>query len=370
MGYKVLNFMFAAIFVIGCSPSDPVYSDIEITDRVPSRALANSPIQQEATAILVEGMRELNASAGGVVILDVNSGQVLSLVSMVNQTRTDLNGPQFNRAVNRVHELGRVMAIFPIAQAIEEGLIVSDSMVETPPFLSMSGFQIRDFRPSRSEMTPEEIFIYSSNVGTAQIAQQIGPTRQRAFLEGLGFLDSNSIEDRYSTDVEPQLPRIWGGLTNAVTAYGHGLTVSPLQVAAGYASLVNGGTRVVPTFTQQSDQGRRVISEETSAYVRTLLREFVVSGTASLADIPGYSVGGASGTADLRLPDGSFWEGHHVATFVAVFPIEDPQYVVVTLLEDAVFLSEGSPRRTAGWTVVPLSGEIIARIGPLLSEDP
>jgi cell division protein FtsI (penicillin-binding protein 3) len=163
-------------------------------------------------------------------------------------------------------------------------------------------------------------------------------------------------------------PYRWGNLTAATVAYGFGLTVSPLQLAAGYASLVNGGTRVSPTLGPLPQRGNRIISQETSTYVRELLRDSVVTGTASLADIPGYSVGGATGSADVRLPTGGYSEENWLATFAAVFPIEEPQYVVVTLLEDPVFLAGGEERKTPGWTVVPVTGRIIERVGPLLFE--
>ena len=356
-----------AVFLgAACTPTPPLVSDVGIIDSVPRRSLANSPVQQEATAALLEGMREMNASAGAVVILDVNTGRVLSLVSVVGEDAADSGDPQFNRAANNVHELGRAMAIFPIAQALDEGLIADTSMIATPPYLSLAGFRIRDFRPRGSEMTPAEVFVNASIVGIAQISQEIGAERQQAFLGSLGFLDSNPIEERYPTSAEALRPSRWGKLSTATVSYGHGLSVSPLQLAVGYASIVNGGTRVYPTLGLLPKRGGRIVSQETSAYVRELLRETVVTGTASLADVPGYSVGGATGTSDVRLPNGRFAVDETVTTFAAVFPIEEPRYVVVALLEDPVYSTNGEDRRTAGWTVVPVTGNIIERVGPLL----
>ena len=358
-----------AVFLnAACTPSTPLVSDVGMIDSVPRRSLANSPVHQEATAALLDGMREMNASAGAVVIMDVNTGRVLSMVSVVGVGAADANDPQFNRAANNVHELGPVMRIFAVAQAIDEGLITQETMIETPPSISMAGVTIRDYRPRDSQMTPSDVFGYASFVGSAQVGQKIGSERQQGFLGSLGFLDGNHIEELYPTHITAIRPDRWDDLSAATVAYGFGLTASPLQLAAGYASMVNGGTRVYPTFGPLPRRGERIISPETSTYVLELLRESVVTGTASLADIPGYSVGGATGSADVRLSTGGYSEENWLATFAAVFPIEEPQYVIVTLLEDPVFFAGGKERRTPGWTVVPVTGRIIERVGPLLFE--
>jgi cell division protein FtsI (penicillin-binding protein 3) len=356
----------AVLLASGCTPTAPLVTDVGVIDIVPRRALAHSPVQQEATAALLDGMREMNASAGAVVIMDVNTGRVLSLVSVVGEGAADADDPQFNRAANNVHELGPVMRIFAVAQAIDEGLITQETMIETPPSLSIAGVTIRDYRPRDSQMTPADVFGYASFVGSAQIGQKIGAERQQEFLESIGFLDGNRIEELYPTHIAALRPDRWGDLSAATVAYGFGLTVSPLQLAAGYASLVNGGTRVYPTFGPLPPRGDRIIAEETSAYVRKLLRESVVTGTASLAEVPGYSVGGATGSSDARLPTGGYSKENWVATFAAVFPIEEPNYVVVTLLEDPVYSVEGEERKTAGWTVVPVTSRIIQRVGSIL----
>jgi cell division protein FtsI (penicillin-binding protein 3) len=356
-----------AVFLsAACNPSTPIVSDVGMIDSVPRRSLANSPVQQEATAALLDGMSEMNASAGAVVIMDVNTGRVLSLVSVVGDDAADAGDPQFNRAANNVHELGRVMTIFAMAQAFEEGLIAEDTKIQTPPALPVGRFVIRDFRPRSSEMTPMEVFSYASHVGAAQIGQKIGPERQQEFLGSLGFFESNRIEELFPTNIAAMRPYRWGDLSAMTVAYGFGLTVSPLQLAAGYASLVNGGTRIYPTFGPLPRRGEQIISQETSAFVRDLLRDAVVTGTASLADVPGYSVGGATAASDVRRPDGAFSSDETLTTFAAVFPIEDPKYIVVTLLEDPVFLADGEERKTPGWTVVPVTGRIIERVGPLL----
>lgn len=366
MNHTAYAMVTAVLLAAGCVPSAPVITDGAIIDSVPRRAIANSPIQQEATAAILDSMRETNASSGAVVIMDVNTGRVLSLASVVGENAADAEDPQFNRAANNIHELGHVMSIFAVAQAIDGGLITPNTMIETPPSLSIGRFTVRDYRPRDSQMTPADVFLYSSFVGSAQIGQKIGPERQQEFLGSLGLLESNHIEEHYPTQIAAIRPQHWGNISAATISYGFGLTVSPLQLAAGYASLVNGGTRVHPTFGSIPRRGDRIISEETSAFIRDLLRASVVTGTARLADIPGQSIGGATGSSDARLPTGEYSEENWVATFAAVFPIEEPKYVVVTLLEDPVYSAEGEERTTAGWSVAPVTRRIIERINPLL----
>jgi len=366
MGYFHCTVVALLLFSVGCSPTAVMTTDVGNIEGGLRRGLAGSPLQQEATAALLDGMRQTNASGGAVVILEATTGQILSLVSVVGHGPGEANDVPYNRAVNSVHELGRVMAIFPIAQALDDGLIAAYTMIETPPSLQMGGVHIRDYRPRRGEMTPSEVFFYASNVGTVNIARRIGPHRQQAFLESLGLLSPNSIERRYPTDVQSLAPTNWTELSSAVVSLGHGLTTSPLQVAAAYASIVNGGIKVTPTFGPIPQRGFRVVSEETSAEIRTILRGYVSDGAGFAADVGGYSVGGASGTSDVFFPEGGYDQDKIVATFVAVLSADAPSYVMVTLLEDPRNGIDGSDQKTAGSTVIPLGAEIIERVGPLL----
>ena len=155
-------------------------------------------------------------------------------------------------------------------------------------------------------------------------------------------------------------------------SYGHGLSASPLHLAAAYAAMVNGGTRVQPTVlkTNKPQQGERVISEKTSAQVRSLLRQVVVRGTASFGEVPGYAVGGKTGTADKAKPTGGYYDDKVIATFASFFPAYDPKYVLIVTLDEPVESSGSEPRRTAGWTSVPVAAEMIRRVAPLLGLRP
>lgn len=356
----------AVLFSAGCAPSMQDITDAGSSESKLYDELVNSPVQKAATAALDAGMREMDAGAGAVVILDANTGQIVSFVSIVGETAKDARTPQFNRAANNVHELGRVMAIFPIAQAFEEGLIARDTLVDTPRQISVGGLQIQDWGQESAQMTPAEVFVNASNVGTAQIAKLIGPEQQKAFLEALGFLESNPIEELFPTDVEALRPTKWRITATTAISFGHGLSASPLQLAAGYASLVNGGIRISPSFATVPRPVKRIVSEETSDYVRELLRSSVVKGTARLADVPGQALGGVTGSSGLRLPSGQFSEDQFVATFAAIFPYKKPKYVIVTLLEDPIYSADGEERKTAGWTVAPVTRKIIEQTAPYL----
>ncbi len=217
------------------------------------------------------------------------------------------------------------------------------------------------------------MIVKSSNIGTARIAMQIGAERQREFLDSLGFLAPTPLELAEAPTGRPLWPDNWSEISTMTISYGHGLSSSPVHLAAGYASLLNGGTRVEPTLLRQTtvEQGPRVVSEEVSALARDMLRQVVVRGTASFGEVPGYAVGGKTGTADKpRLDGGGYYEGKVISTFASVFPANDPKYVLIVTLDEPSENSGSEPRRTAGWTAVPVAAEMIRRMAPLLGLRP
>jgi cell division protein FtsI (penicillin-binding protein 3) len=201
----------------------------------------------------------------------------------------------------------------------------------------------------------------------------IGGTRQQDFLGKLGLFDATPVELVEAPGAKPLRPAKWPEITTMTVSYGHGVAASPLHLAAAYAAMVNGGTRVAPTLLRRPNAapGQRVISEQTSAIIRSLLRQVVQRGTATFGDVQGYEVGGKTGTADKPKPNGGgYYKDKVVATFAAVFPMSDPKYVLVVSLDEPVETSGTEPRRTAGWTAVPVGAEIIRRAAPLLGLRP
>ncbi|MCU4652870.1 penicillin-binding protein 2 [Roseibacterium sp. SDUM158016] len=348
----------------------------------PLRLSLDLTVQAAVEEVLAGGMALMNASGASAVLMDIRTGEIIAMASLPDfdpnarprpLTEGDqADSPLFNRALQGVYELGSVFKTFTVAQALEEGLVSLDDLIDTRGPLRMAGFAITDFRSRGPEQSVHDVFTHSSNIGTARIAQLIGGERQRAFMERLGFLAPTTIEMIEAPSGRPLWPARWGELSTMTISYGHGLSTSPLHLAAAYAAMVNGGTLVTPTLlrTDAPATGERIISERVSAQIRELLRAVVTDGTASFGEVEGYSVGGKTGSAEMPRARGGYYEDRNINTFAAVFPSDDPQYVLVTTLYEPVELSGPEPRRTAGWTTVPVAAEVIRRAAPLLGLRP
>ncbi|MEO1640418.1 MAG: penicillin-binding protein 2 [Pseudomonadota bacterium] len=340
-------------------------------------------VQAAAEQVLAGGMSIMNAKGASSVLMDIHTGEVISMVSLpdfdpnnrpaVLTTGDQSDSPLFNRAVQGVYELGSVFKIFTTAQAMELGLINPNTMIDTQGPLTWGRFRIRDFKDYGPELSTTDVIVESSNIGTARIAMQIGAERQREFLDSLGFLAPTPLEMVEAPTGRPLLPPNWSEISTMTISYGHGLSSSPVHLAAGYASLLNGGTRVEPTLLRREtvEPGPRIVSEAVSARSREMLRQVVVRGTASFGEVPGYSVGGKTGTADKpRTAGGGYYDDKVISTFASVFPTDDPQYVLIVTLDEPSENSGEEPRRTAGWTAVPVAAEMIRRVAPLLGLRP
>jgi len=215
--------------------------------------------------------------------------------------------------------------------------------------------------------------VKSSNIGSANLAIEFGAEAQQDFLRSLGFFEPLSLELKEAQHSKPLVPKNWSELSAMTISYGHGLATTSMHLAAAYAAMTNGGLLVTPTLLKGGDlpdENDRVISRETSDAMRDMLRQVVVRGTASLGDVEGYQIGGKTGTADKPDPKGGYYEGKVLATFASVFPTDDPKYVLIVSLDEPEEMSSGEPRRTAGWTAVPVAAEIIRRIAPLMGMRP
>jgi cell division protein FtsI (penicillin-binding protein 3) len=339
-------------------------------------------VQATVEEVLAGGMALLNAQGASAVMMDAHTGEIVAMASLPdfdpnNRPRPALEGdpadsPLFNRTVQGVYELGSVFKAFTIAQALELGLFNVNDMIDTRGPLRMAGFAIRDFRSYGPSQSVHDVFTHSSNIGTARMAQVIGGERQREFLQALGLLEPATVELVEAANARPLLPPRWGELATMTISYGHGVSTSPVNLAAAYATMVNGGTRVAPTLIRRDgpQTGERIISEATSAAMRGLMRAVVTEGTASFGEVEGYAVGGKIGTADMPRPTGGYYDDRNLVTFASAFPMHDPRYVLITTLQEPVETSGSEPRRTAGWTAVPVAAEIIRRTAPLLGMRP
>ncbi len=340
-------------------------------------------MQAAAEEVLAGGMSLMNAKGAASVLMDVYTGEIISMVSLPdfdpnNRPRVLLTGdqtdsPLFNRAVQGVYELGSVFKIFAIAQGLELGLVTPDTIIDIRGPLKWGRFSLTDFSNYGAELSTTDVIVKSSNIGTARIAMEIGSERQQDFLRSLGFMEATPVELQEGPTGRPLLPEKWTELSTMTISYGHGLSSSPLHLATGYASLLNGGTRVEPTLLRRDtpQTGPRVVSEQTSRQAREMLRQVVVRGTASFGEVEGYEVGGKTGTADKPKENGGgYYDDKVIATFASVFPANDPKYVLIVTFDEPSETSGDTPRRTAGWTAVPVAAEMIRRIGPLLGLRP
>ncbi len=348
----------------------------------PLRLSIDLTVQAAAERVLEGGMMLMNAKGAATVLMDVRTGEILAMASLPDFDPNDRppvltkgaqsDSPLFNRAVQGVYELGSTFKIFAIAQALDLGLVSPWTEIDTKGPFSWGRYRIRDLHDLGPSLSVTDVVVESSNVGTARIALMIGAARQRAFLGSLGLLEALPLEMVEAASGRPLLPPRWTEISTITIGYGHGLSTSPLHLAAAYASLVNGGTKVTPTLLRQAapQYGHRVVDAETSERARSMLRQVVQRGTASFGEVSGYAVGGKTGTADKPKPGGGYYDDKVIATFASVFPAHDPRYVLVVTLDEPVETSGKDPRRTAGWTAVPIAAEMIRRTAPLLDLRP
>ena len=341
-------------------------------------------IQNTVEEVLGTGMTMMNAKGAAAILMNVKTGEIISLVSLPDFDPNDRpaaptsgdpgDSPLFNRAVLGVYELGSTFKIFAVAQAMELGLVNPETMFDVTPPLRMGRFKISEFEGKNYGplLSVSDIIKKSSNIGTARIALLIGGERQKAFLTALGLLSPSPIEVAEAKSGKPLFPKKWPEIVTITAGYGQGISSSPMNLAAAYATIANGGVTVTPTLLLRAapPQGNRVMSAETAKAAVAMLRLVVTDGTASLGDVPGYFVAGKTGTADKPKPGGGYYDDKVINTFAAMFPANDPSYVLVVTLDEPVETSGAKPRRTAGWTSVPVAAEIIRRVAPLMGMRP
>ena len=328
-------------------------------------------IQHVLAEALAETMTAHRALGAAGMVMDVESGELLALVSL---PAFDPKGPdrstkeeRFNRATLGTYELGSTFKPFTIAMALDQGIAgIEDSYDATEP-IRVSRHLIRDHRPENRWLTLPEILIHSSNIAAAKLAVDVGAERQKSFLDAFGMFRRMPLET--SERGFPIVPRRWSEHTTMTVGFGHGLAVTPLHLIASYATLVNGGFAVTPTLLKREPGAplvqRRVISAETSAIMRMLLYAVVSEGTGRKAAVPGYLVGGKTGTAEKAI-GGRYKRDSMITNFVGVFPIDRPRYAVLTMMDEPKGTEETFGFATAGWTAAPVAGRVIERIAPIL----
>ncbi|WP_265564377.1 peptidoglycan D,D-transpeptidase FtsI family protein [Sphingomicrobium arenosum] len=343
----------------------------------PVQLSISAPVQGALRAELAAAMTTFDAIGAAGVVMDVHTSEIIALASLpqLNPNVAGQGGTEarFNRAALGVYELGSTFKPFTVAMGLETGQIASmGQMYDCPGSYQVGNRRISDTHPFNRPCSVAEIMMESSNVGTAQIAQKLGAKRQKAFLDKMRF--TQRLRYELPERGRPLTPREWSEIATVTVGYGHGIAVTPVHLASGYATLFNGGLYRSPTILKvgpdhPAEQGERVYSERTSEQMRALLRLVVTHGTGRKADAPGYRVGGKTGTAE-KIVNGRYSKRLVVNSFAGVFPIDEPRYVIVVMLDEPKGTKETFGFRTAGWNVAPVVSKTIARVAPMLGVRP
>jgi cell division protein FtsI (penicillin-binding protein 3) len=347
------------------------------TDRLqnPVQLALDLRVQHALRDELVAAREKYKALAAAGVVLDVHTGEIIAMVSEPDYDPNNPGDPhdptRINRLTTGVFEMGSTFKAFTVAMALDSGKVTLRSTFDAHSPMHFGRFEIHDFEPQQRALSIPEIFTYSSNIGAGHIALFMGVEAHKAFLAKMGQLDRLYTE--LPESAEPLVPKHWSDLNTVTIAFGHGLSVAPLQAVMGVAALMNGGILIPPTFLKRTEAqaqalGRRVIKPETSELMRYLMRLNVEKGTARRADVPGYYIGGKTGTAD-KVVNGHYSKTKVLTDFMAVLPADNPKYLLLIMLDEPQKLPD-APMNTSGWNAVPTGGLVVARIAPLLGIKP
>jgi cell division protein FtsI (penicillin-binding protein 3) len=325
---------------------------------------------------LVKAREKFKAKAAAGLITDVNTGEI---VAMVSEPDYDPNSPReandptrINRLTTGVFEMGSTFKVFTVAMALDSGRTNLNSTFDARASLRYGRFTIHDDHPVPRMLTVPEVFTYSSNIGAARMALSLGPEYHKAFLRKMGQLDR--LRTEIPESAEPIVPKRWGELNTVTIAFGHGLSVAPLQAVMGIAATMNGGLLIPPTFLKRSREdalkvAKQVLKPETSQKMRYLMRLNAEKGTGTKANVNGYYIGGKTGTAE-KVVNGRYAKNKLLTDFMAVLPADKPRYLVLVMLDEPQGLPETHGFATAGWNAGPVAGKVIARVAPLLDVAP
>ncbi len=340
------------------------------TSDLPLRLSIDAGVQDTIREKLSAAVAKFNAIGASAILMDVNTGEVLAMISLPDFDPNSSSVPNekalFNFTTKGLYEPGSVLKIFNAAMGLESGKIkLADKFDATKP-LKLRYNTIKDYRGENRWLDLQEILIYSSNIGSAQIALKVGKDTQRNFLKSLGLFDT--VDGFEVTEkAHPSLPKRWGEETTATVAYGYGISVTPLHLISAFSAVVNGGIYHTPTLLKKDNPpaGRKVMSLNTSKMMRQLLRGVVVKGSGKRANVAGYEVAGKTGTAQ-KLVNGRYIDKKVMTSFMATFPVSNPKYALFLMMDEPKASKETFGFATSGWNTVPTAGEIITAIAPQL----
>ncbi len=328
-------------------------------------------------------INDFSAKGGAGIVMDVNTGEIIAMVSLPDfdpnhpgridpkMSPADAKDRVFNKITLGAYELGSVFKTFNTAMALDAGTATMTKQYDAVHNINIGRFTITDYHGKHRYLSVPEVYMYSSNLGSARMALEAGAERQRSFLGRLGLLKPVPIE--FDEVAKPQFPKRWREVNVITIAYGHGIAVTPLHAMTAVSAIVNGGILRPPTLRKLAPDevpaGTRVMSPKTSEQMRKLMRLVVQYGTAKQAAAPGYVVGGKTGTAEKNI-GGHYYQKKLLSDFVGAFPMNDPKYALLMLVDEPHGTKKSFGYATAGWTAAPATGRIIQRIGPLLGVQP
>jgi cell division protein FtsI (penicillin-binding protein 3) len=316
---------------------------------------------------LAAAVEKFHAKDGVGMVMDVNTGEIIAMVSLPdfdpNHVGDATDWEKFNRATLGVFEMGSTFKLFSMAAALDSGKVHFSSIFDATNPIQIGRFKIHDDHAKRRPLTVPEIFIYSSNIGTARMAESLGPNALKNFYKSMGFMDLAPIE--MPERGMPLYPSPWSEVSTLTASFGHGIAVSPLHLIRAASALVNGGMMLRSTIVMSPPSvGERVVSEETSRKVRDLLELVVADGTGKKAYVEGYDVGGKTGTAEKNI-HGHYEHSASLSSFIGVFPIQAPRYAVLAILDEPQGTPDTHGFSTGGWTAAPVVANVIGEMGPL-----
>ncbi len=352
----------------------------------PIKLTVDKDIQYLIREELVKFNKIFNTKGSASILMDVNNGEIISLVSLPDfnpNQRKKISDPNFiNRATKGVYEFGSVFKTFTLAAALNEKIIDPQTKFsDLPKSLSCAGFPIREYDDKiPSNLTAEEILIRSGNIGSVRIGQKLGEDKFKSFLSTIGVLKKITFEIE---EVGKPIEFNWGKCPLATASFGHGITTTLIQLAKAYSIIANGGYNIDPTLIKNKNKNKRekILNNDVSKKILPILRKIVSTknGTASLANVTGFEVGGKTGTAQKSI--NGVYTNKKINSFLSVFPTSKPKFVMAVMLDEPKISKDyiyhyrdgsnikykGTPFNTAGWTAVEVTGQIIDKIGPILA---
>ena len=361
------------------------FYDYELKSRKdPLKLTVDTDIQFLIREELLKFQDIFKSKGSAAILMNVNNGNIISMVSLPDYNlnkREHITDLKFiNRATKGIYEFGSVFKTFTIAAGIEEGLIEPETkFLNLEKEIYCAGFPIREYDKNiSSNLSAEEILIKSGNIGSVRIGQKLGEEKFKNFLYNTGVL--GEIDFDIEEIGKPQSVT-WGKCKLATASFGHGINTNLLQLTKAYAIISNGGNYIKPTLIKKKFDfnQKKIISDETSQKINSILRKIVLTGTAKLANVEGYEIGGKTGTANKTIK--GVYTNKKINTFASIFPTSNPKYVFTILFDEpqiskdyiyeyrdgSEFKLKGAPRNTAGWTSVEVAGKIIDKIGPILA---